>query len=253
MRIAVAGGSGMVGRLVVPALERRGHHTRVLSRSQGVDLASGAGLDAALDGVDAVVDVTNARTTSREEARAIFSRLTTNLLAAERRAGVRHHVLLSIVGVDRLTGSPHYEGKRAQEELVKTGGIPWTIQRATQFHEFAPQMLSWTRKGDTAMIPPLLLQPVAASDVADALADLGAGSPQGALDLAGPAPEDLVDMVRRYLAARRESVTLIPSWRSGVFGVESAGEWFLPGPGATLAATTFEDWLARETAQRARE
>ncbi|TAK11714.1 MAG: NAD-dependent epimerase/dehydratase family protein [Acidobacteria bacterium] len=248
MRIVVAGGTGMVGRLVVSALGRRGHDAKVLSRSHGVDLSSGAGLDVALEGVDAVIDVTNARTTSPDEARRLFGGLTTNLLAAERRAGVKHHVLLSIVGVDRLTGSPHYEGKRAQEALVKAGGVPWTIQRATQFHEFAPQTLSWTRKGGTAMIPPLLLQPVAASDVADALAGLGAGAPQGALDLAGPGPEDLVDMVRRYIVARGESVTLIPSWRSGLFGVESAGEWFLPGPGATLAPTTFQDWLAQQIA-----
>ena len=247
MLIAVAGGTGMVGRLVVPALVRRGHDARVLSRSQGVDLAAGTGLAAALDGVDAVIDVTNARTTSRDEARLVFSRLTTNLLAAERRAGVKHHVLLSIVGVDHLTGSPHYEGKRAQEELVMSASTPWTIQRATQFHEFAAQMLSWTRKGDTAMIPPLLLQPVAAIDVGDALVDLATGSAARRIrNLAGPQPEDLVDMVRRYLAARRETLKLIPSWRSGVFGVESAGEWFLPPPDATLSRTSFAEWLAKQ-------
>lgn len=252
MRMAVIGGTGLVGRYTVEAARRAGHEPVVVARSRGIDVSTGQGLDEALAGVDAVIDVTNVRAPDAAETRRLFAAGTTNLLAAEQRAGVRHHVLLSIVNVDRSEGNAHYAGKRAQEALVAAGPIPFTIQRTTQFHEFAGMVAGRARKGDVAMVPPLLLQPVAAADVGDVLVEIAAGPPQRrAIDLAGPETQDLVDMARRTFQVRGESVRLIPTWRSGVFGPEYAGEIFLPGPDVRLAPTTFDDWLAALAAERA--
>jgi uncharacterized protein YbjT (DUF2867 family) len=181
----------------------------------------------------------------------LFETATRQLLAAEQRARVRHHVLLSIVAIDRIEGNAHYAGKRAQEALLEAGSIPFTIQRATQFHEFAGMLVSWVRQGQTVVLPPLLLQPVAVADVGEVLAEIAVGAPQGrATDLAGPELQDLIDMARRTMAARGESIRLVPSWRNGLFGVEAAGEMFLPGPGARLAPTTFDAWLQNQNADR---
>jgi uncharacterized protein YbjT (DUF2867 family) len=244
MRIAVAGGTGLAGRETVAALRRSGHEAVVLARSAGVDLTTGEGLAAALAGVDAVIDALNTRTTDPERTRAFFAATTTHLLAAERQAGVRHHVVLSIVGLDRIEGSGHYAGKREQERLALSGAVPATVVRATQFFEFAAMVVGWTRRGQEARLPPLLLQPVAVADVAEVLVEVAVGKPRnGILDLAGPETQDLVDMARRTLAARGESLRLVPTWR-GLYGVEMAGEVLLPGPDARIAPTTFEEWLA---------
>jgi uncharacterized protein YbjT (DUF2867 family) len=248
MRIAVIGGTGVVGRHTVEALRRAGHDPVVVARSRGVDISTGAGLDDALAGVDVVIDVTNIQAPDAEVTRNLFAAATKNLLAAEQRAQVRHHVLLSVVGIDRLEGNAHFDGKRRQEQLLSDSPVPVTIQRATQFHEFAWQVVQWTRLGQMATVPPLLVQPIAAADVADVLAEIATSVPQGrAADLAGPEPQDLVDMARRTLAARGESIRLIPSWRSGLFGVDAAGEVLLPGPEARLAPTTFDAWLAGQS------
>jgi uncharacterized protein YbjT (DUF2867 family) len=248
MRIAVIGGTGVVGRHTVEALRGAGHDIIVVARTRGVNVLTGEGLDDALVGVDAVIDVTNVQAPDAQATQNLFAAATRNLLAAEQRAQVRHHVLLSIVGVDRLEGNAHYAGKRMQEEILSSGPIPFTIQRATQFHEFAGQVVGWTRVGQVATVPPLLVQPVAAADVGDVLAEIVASSPRGrATDLAGPEPQDLVDMARRTLSARGESIRLIPSWRNGVFGVEAAGEVLLAGSQARLAPTTFDTWLARQS------
>jgi uncharacterized protein YbjT (DUF2867 family) len=249
MRIAVIGGTGVVGRHTVEALRRAGHDTVVVARSRGVDVSTGAGLDDALVGVETVIDVTNIQAPDAEATRNLFAAAMGNLLAAEQRARVRHHVLLSIVGIDRLEGNAHFAGKRRQEQLLSNSPVPVTIQRATQFHEFAGMVVVWTRQGQVATVPPLLVPPIAAADVGDVLAEIATGAPQGrATDLAGPEPQDLVDMARRTLAARGESIRLIPSWRSGLFGVDAAGEVLLPGPEARLAPTTFDTWLTGQSA-----
>ena len=243
MRIAVAGATGNIGSRTVEVLERRGHDVVRISRSAGVDLTTGSGLDAALEGVDAVVDATNVPALEREEAVAGFGTATANLLAAEHRAGVRHHVLLSIVGIHRVTGNPHYAGKREQERLVEAGGVPWTIVPVTQFHDFAAMVAGWTEQDGAAEIAPLLVQPIAPADVAEVLAEIATGEARGRYhDFAGPEPQDLVDMARRTLAVTGRSVRLVPSW-SSVFGPEMAGEVLLPAEGARIAPTTFDDWL----------
>jgi uncharacterized protein YbjT (DUF2867 family) len=244
MRIAVAGATGRIGRLTITALERAGHKTVPLSRATGVDAYAGSGLAEALRDADALIDVTNNPSQDRAEIVDFFGTVTKNLLAAEEKAGVRHHVPLSIVGLDHDTRAPHYAGKREQERLVADGPVPWSIVRATQFHDFAAMVAGWTEKDGVATIAPLLVQPIAHEDVAAILADVAAGPPLGGrLDIAGPETQDLVDMARRTLAARGQDIRLVPTWR-GPFGPDMAGEVMLPGEGAKLGPTTFDDWLA---------
>jgi uncharacterized protein YbjT (DUF2867 family) len=201
------------------------------------------GLAAALRGVDAVINVTNVPSTDEAEIVDFFATTTGNLLAAGEAAGV-HHVLLSIVGVDRGQQSAHYAGKREQERLVARSSAPWSIVRATQFHDFAATVAQRAERDGVATIAPLLVQPIAPVDVAATLARVASGPPlRTAVDVAGPQTHDLVDMARRTFAARGRKITLIPTWR-GMFGPSMAGEVLLPGDGATLTPTTFEDWLA---------
>ncbi len=247
MRIAVAGATGNIGARTADVLERGGHEVVRISRSRGVDLTTGEGLDDALAGVDAVVDAINAPASDRDDTVDYLGTTTRTLLAAEQRAGVRHHVLLSIVGIHDVEGNAHYAGKREQERLVEAGPVPWTIVPVTQFHDFAAMVASWTEKDGVATIAPLLVQPIAPDDVADVLAELALGEPRGQyVDVAGPEPQDLVDMARRTYQARGREVKLVPTWR-GVFGPQMAGEVLLPGENARLAPTTFEEWLAKET------
>ncbi|MFL6073813.1 MAG: SDR family oxidoreductase [Mycobacteriales bacterium] len=244
MRIAVAGATGRVGSGAVAVLERAGHQTVPISRAAGVDAYAGTGLDDALRGVDAVIDATN--TSARDEAEIVdfFGTITRNLLAAEESQGVRHHVLLSIVGIDHDQNVAHYSGKREQERQVTAGPVPWSIVRATQFHDFGAMVAEWTERDGTATVPPLLVQPVDPADVAEALADVATGEPLHAkLDVAGPETQDLVDMARRTFAVRGKDVTLVPTWR-GIFDTSMAGEVLLPADGARLTRITFADWLA---------
>jgi uncharacterized protein YbjT (DUF2867 family) len=244
MRIAVAGATGNIGARTVAALERDGHEAVRISRSLGVDLITGDGLDEALAGVDAVVDATNAPVTDASETVEYFGTTTRNLLAAEQRTGVRHHVLLSIVGIHSIEGNAHYAGKREQERLVADGPVPWTIVPVTQFHDFAAMIASWTEQDGVAPIAPLLVQPIAPADVGDILAEIAAGEPQGRyVDVAGPETQDVVDMARRTHEVLGRKVKLVPTW-SGLFGLTMAGNVLLPGEGARIAPTTFDDWLA---------
>ncbi|MEU5160239.1 NAD(P)H-binding protein [Streptomyces sp. NPDC020875] len=244
MRIAVAGATGNIGALTVAALERDGHQVVRISRSLKVDLLTGEGLDEALAGVDAVIDATNCTASDPEETVRYFGTTTRKLLDAGQRAGVRHHVLLSIAGVSRVEGNAHYAGKREQERLVAEGQVPWTIVPATQFHDFAEMVTSWTEQDGVATVAPLLVQPIAPADVADVLAEIAVGDPKGHyVDVAGPEPQDLVDMARRTHLARGREVRLVPTW-SGLFGPAMAGDVLLPAEGARIAPTTFDQWLA---------
>lgn len=245
MRIAVAGATGNIGARTVAALRRSGHTPVAISRAQGVDLLTGEGLDAALKGVDAVIDAISSPPVSREETRRYFGTTTANLLDAEQRAGVGHHVLLSIVGISRTSGgTAHYEGKRQQERLIAQGPVPWTIVPATQFHDFAALAASWTETDGVATIAPLLVQPIAPDDIAGVLAEVAAGVPQGRhVDVAGPETQDLVDMARRTHDVLGRSIKLVPTW-AGPLDVSMAGNVLLPGEDARIEPTTFDEWLA---------
>ncbi|SNY71627.1 SDR family oxidoreductase [Paractinoplanes atraurantiacus] len=244
LRIAVAGGTGLAGRQVVEAIRTRGHSPVVLSRAAGVDLLTGAGLDDALTGADVVVDVSNVLTQRKAVAVDFFEKAGTHLTAAATRAGVRHLLSLSIVGVDRVKNG-YYTGKLRQEEIVRTSGLPWTILRATQFHEFAGQLLSAV-PGPLALVPTGKVQPIAVREVGEHLAALALEPPQAmAPELAGPRLETLVDMARRLMAAggaRRRPV--LPVYFPG--GMSAGG--LLPTSDGPRGTQTYTDWLKENTA-----
>jgi uncharacterized protein YbjT (DUF2867 family) len=243
VRIAVAGGTGRVGKPVVEAVRAAGHEPVVLTRSNGVDVTTGAGLDRALDGASVVIDVSNVTTLGRRKSVAFFEAATGNLIQAGQRAGVTHLVVLSIIGIDRVdTG--YYAGKRRQEELALSGGIPASVLRATQFHEFIAQLLERER-GPVALVPRMRSQPVAAREVASALVDLALGGPAGmAPGLAGPEPLEMTDMARRFLRAKGLRRVVVPVRVPGTAGQGMASGALLPtGPGPR-GRETFGEWLA---------
>lgn len=246
MKIAVAGGTGLVGHQVVEKLADTGHDAVVLARSTGVDLATGAGLDAALDGVDAVVDVTNIDTINRAKATEFFTAAAANLARASENAGVGHIVLLSIVGVDRIPFG-YYEAKLAQERALQDGAVPVTVLRATQFHEFADQNLG-RLVGPLAVIPRMRMRPVASSEVADELVQLATTIQDAAteplVELAGPEQLELVDLARRVSKSRRMRKLVLPITLSGAAGRPMASGALLPTGDHRTGSITFDDWLA---------
>jgi uncharacterized protein YbjT (DUF2867 family) len=252
MRLAIAGGTGAVGRHVVDVARSRGHDAVVLSRSAGVDLEAGTGVAGALAGADAVIDVASVTATSAPRSIAFFETVTRHLLAAEAEAGIRHHVVLSIIGVPAAPYG-YYAGKARQEELVQASGDGWTILRAAQFHEFAAQMVDRGRVGPVVVCPGMRCRPIAAVEVAEALVTIAEGAPRGVdRELAGPREESMPDLVRRYLHAigRRTPVLAVPV--PGGFGRALRDGSLLPGPDAALGSLTFDAWLATSTAEAAR-
>jgi uncharacterized protein YbjT (DUF2867 family) len=252
VRIAVAGGTGWTGRLVVEALRQRGDEPVVLARSAGVDLTTGTGLNGKLDGVEAVIDVTNVVTTRAARAIKFFEAVTANLLAAERDAGVGHHVALSIVGIDRVDYS-YYRGKRAQEELVlrgpDSGAVGGTVLRATQFHEFAAQMID--RRGPVVLAPKMLCQPVALVEVASHLVELARGGPLGmAPELAGPEQLRMPDMIRQLSRVRHGRRPVVAIGVPGKVGKQFTGGALLPTEPGPRGTITFAAWLADQAANR---
>lgn len=243
-KVAVAGGTGVVGRYVVAAVAAQGHTPVVLSRSAGVDLVTGRGLDEALAGADAVVDVSNVTTLSRRRSVAFFETATRHLVDAGRRAGVAHHVALSIVGCDRVDLG-YYAGKVRQEELVLAAGVPGSVLRATQFHEFPGQLLE--RGRGPVVVPDMLSQPIAAREVGAALAELALGDPVGmAPEIAGPEQLRMPEMVRALLRARGEDRRVWTLRLPGRAARAAATGGLLPtGPGPR-GVQTYAEWLAAE-------
>lgn len=253
MRIAVAGGTGQTGALVVGALRAQGHEVDVLARSTGVDLdrpvdALAETLATRLAGVDVVVDALNVTTMRAAESEAFFGRTSAALLAAGDLAGVGHHVVLSIVGIDRVPYD-YYAGKVLQERLVTEGPLPWTILRATQFHEFAGQMLGRLRVGPLALAPRMPVQPVAMAEVAEVLAALAVAPPRRTVvEVAGPRREDLVDLSRRTARADRAAGEDAPRLVVGVpvpgaFGRGVRAGALLADAPEHVGAQTFAEWL----------
>ena len=244
MRIAVAGGTGTVGRHIVSAASDRGHDVVVISRDSGADVSTGAGVTKALTGVDTVVDVTNTSTFSARTARRFFETATRHLLEAEKANGVGHHVALSVVGIDKIDAS-YYAGKLAQERAVSAGRIPYTIVRAGQFHEYVGQLVARMR-GPIVVLPKSLARPVAAREVGAHLVTVAENGPAGrATDFVGPLDERLADLGRRLLAydgvrGRRVVELRLP----GTFG-RGLASGVLCGNGPRIEAKlTFDDWLS---------
>lgn len=244
MKIAVAGGTGTVGSHVVDAARREGHDTVILTRAHGVDLRTGVGLSQALDGVEVVVDVANVASTSAEKSVDFFTTTAQTLGEAAAIAGVRHYVVLSIVGVDRAPEG-YYAGKLAQEKIVSAGSVPWTIQRATQFHEFAPQIFANATLGPLHFAPRMRTQPVAAREVAERLVELAVSGPAGRVtDFGGPREESLVEMIRAYARAIGHRGWIPAISLPGGFGRAMRAGSMLPGAESDLGTQTYADWIA---------
>jgi uncharacterized protein YbjT (DUF2867 family) len=246
MKIVVIGGSGLIGTKLVDNLHQRGHEVVAASLSSGVNILTGAGLAQALTGAQVVVDVANSPSFEDKAVLEFFETAGRNLLAAETAAGVGHHVALSVVGADRLPASGYLRAKIAQEKLIKDSRIPYTILRATQFFEFVGGIAQSATDGQTVRLPPALMQPIAADDVAAALADVTVEEPlNGTVELAGPERIPLDELVRRFLSATQDARKVTTDVHARYFGAELNDQSLTPGDNPRIGATRFEDWLSR--------
>jgi uncharacterized protein YbjT (DUF2867 family) len=244
MKLAVIGGTGLIGSQVVQKLTAAGHEAVTAAPSTGVDLITGKGLDQALQGADVVINLANSPTF--DEASLDFFRTSMkNLLAAGERAGVRHQVILSIVGVDQVPQLDYYRAKTLQEDLLRQGPTPYSIVRATQFFEFMDAVLSWTSDDNTVRLPATRLQPIAAADVVDAVVEASTGAPlQGIRNVAGPDVFPLDELGRVTLAAHHDGRTVITDDHAGMFAAVT-GDVLIAGPDAHLAPTHYQDWIQK--------
>lgn len=242
MTLTVIGGTGLIGSQVVQKLTAAGHEAVPAAPSTGVDLITGKGLDQALEGAEVVINLANSPTF--DEASLDFFRTSmNNLMAAGERAGVRHHVILSIVGVDQVPQLDYYRAKTLQEHLLRQGPTPYSIVRATQFFEFMDAVLSSTSDDTTVRLPATRLQPIAAADIVDAVVEVSTGAPlQGIRNVAGPDVFSLDELGRVTLAARQDNRTVITDDKAGMFAGIS-GNVLTAGPDAHLAPTHYQDWI----------
>jgi uncharacterized protein YbjT (DUF2867 family) len=249
MKIVVIGGTGLIGRRVVELLSERGHDAVAASPSTGVDTLTGEGLAAALEGADAVVDTANAPSFEDGPVLEFFQRSTGNVVAAEKDAGVRHHVALSIVGADRMPDIGYMRAKVAQERIVRESGVPFTIVRATQFFEFIGALADGATQGDTTVLSDVLMQPIAAADVSAALAEVAVSDPaNGVIELAGPEPLRLDELARRLLAARGDARTVVTDPHAGYYGGTVDDRSLTPGNDPAISdhrfgTTEYSRWL----------
>lgn len=249
MKIVIIGGTGLIGSKLVILLRERGHDAVAAAPSTGVDTLTGQGLREALEGANVVVDVSNSPSFDAAPALAFFETSTRNLLAFESTAGVRHHVALSVVGTERLSESGYFRAKIAQEQLIRSGQIPYTLVHATQFFEFLKGIADISMEGGKARLPPVMFQPMAADDVASALADVAVATPANRIvEIAGPTPFRLDELVRRRLAALGDRREVIADLAATYSGARVNDQTLMPGPAALLGATSFETWLTRSAA-----
>jgi uncharacterized protein YbjT (DUF2867 family) len=245
MKIVIIGGSGRVGGNVVRRLDAQGHDPVPASPATGVDTITGEGLADVMAGADVVVDVSNAPVWDDDAVREFFTTSTRNLLAAERDAGVGHHLAVSIVGADRLPDSGYLHAKVAQEAEIEAGAVPYTILRATQFFEFLPQIVEAGSDGDSVRLPTGLMQLVAADDVAATVADLATGGRVGRrVELGGPEALGVDAWARRLFAATGDDRTVVGDPHARYFGTELHGGELTPGSEARVGTVDFETWLA---------
>jgi len=247
MRIAIAGGSGTVGRYVVQAARQAGHEAVVMSRSAGIDVRTGEGLAGALRGVEVIVDAANSGTTRRAKATDFFTQVTDNLQSVGGAQGVSRLVTLSIVGLERLPGFGYYQAKLAQEAAALAGPLPVSIVRATQFHEFPVQILSRSRFGPVGLMPIMRIQPVSARAVGEVLLQTAVGPGLGAaLEVGGPEEKDLVSLARAVVRKRGMPTSVVPLPVPGRAGKAMRAGAQLPQSGARIVGPTFEEWLEGE-------
>ena len=246
MKIAVIGGTGLIGSQVVELLNTHGHEAVPHSPASGLDLLTGEGLPEALAGADVVVNLTNSPTFD-EASPAFFQTTMDNLLAAAKTAGVGHVVMLSIVGAELVPDLVYYRAKVLQEDILKAGPVLYSIVRATQFFEFMPAVLSWTSDEKTVRLPATLVQPMASSDVARAVAKVSTSVPlQGTLNIAGPEVFRLDELGKITLVAQNDQRAVVTDDSAGMFAVVSGDALIAKdGDDAMIAETTYKDWLAR--------
>jgi uncharacterized protein YbjT (DUF2867 family) len=248
MKIAVIGGTGLIGSRLVSKLREHGHEAVAAAPNTGVNTITGEGLAEVLRGVSVVVDVSNSPSWNDAEVLKFFQTSTRNLLTYEAAAGVRHHVALSVVGTDRLAESGYMRAKIAQEELIKTSSIPYTVVHATQFFEFLKGLADISMVGDKVHLPPVLFQPMSADDVASGLARVAVGQPvNGMVEIAGPEQFRVDELVRRRLDLLKDPREVIPDPNARYGGARVSERTLLPGKNARLGETTFETWLAEPT------
>jgi uncharacterized protein YbjT (DUF2867 family) len=246
MKIVVIGGTGLIGSKLVEKLREDGHEPLAASPDTGVNTLTGDGLAEALEGAQVVVDVANAPVWDDAEVLDFFQTSSRNILAAESAAGVKHHVTLSVVGADRLPESGYLRAKLAQEETAKTGSVPYTILRATQFFEFIGRIADSSTDGDTVRLAPVFVQPESADDVAAALAEVAVSEPvNGIVELAGPEQFRLDELARRVLRANNDPRPVTADVHARYFGAELIDHSLTPGSNARIAPTRFEDWLSQ--------
>jgi len=245
MKIVVIGGTGLIGSKVVTILVAHGHEALAASPASGVNTLTGEGLAAALQGASVVVDVSNSPSFEDAPVLEFFQTSTHNLLAAAREAGVGHYVALSVVGTDRLGESGYMRAKIAQEDMIRESSMPYSIVHATQFFEFVKSIADGSTVDGTVHLPPVLFQPVAAADVSRAVARVAAGSPlNGFAEIAGATQFRLDEFVRRGLLARNDPRRVTGDPHARYFGAELGERTLLPGDGAEIGETSFEQWLA---------
>jgi uncharacterized protein YbjT (DUF2867 family) len=245
MKVVVIGGTGLIGSKLVAKLREHGHEAVPASPESGVNTMTGAGLEQALSGSAVVVDVSNSRSFDDQAAMQFFETSTRNLLAAEGLAGVKHHVALSVVGTDRLVESGYFRAKLTQERLIKESGVPYSIVHATQFFEFAKMIADFSMQGERVHLPPVLVQPMAAVDVAAALGSVATGSPlNGTVEVAGPAEMRLDAFVRQGLAASNDPRNVVADPQALYFGIHVTERTLVPERGSRRGEVTFERWLA---------
>src|SRR5262245_27880170 len=250
MKVVVIGGSGLIGKQLVSNLRKGGHDAVAASPSTGVDTLTGAGLAEALKGAQVVVDVTNSPSFEDAAVMAFFETSTRNLLGAEKAAGVGHHVALSVVGANGLPNSGYMRAKVAQEALIKAGGVPYTVVRATQFFEFIGRIADEATEGDTVRLSPALMQPVASADVAATLADIAVRTPaNGIVELAGPDAIGFDEVIRRFLHANGDRRRVSTDVHRRCFGTELDDRSLTPGEHPRIAPTHLADWLGRSAAE----
>ena len=246
MKIVVIGGSGLIGTKLVNMLRDSGQEALAASPSSGVNTLTGVGLSAALEGAAVVVDVTNSPSFEDAAVLHFFDTSTRNLLRAAADAGVGHYVALSVVGADRLPDSGYMRAKIAQEALIRSATVPYTIVRATQFFEFLGAIAGSSAAGDTVRLPPARMQPIAADDVAAALADVAVGTPvNGMVEVAGPEPLPMDALVRRFLRAHQDTRQVVADVHARYYGAELNDHSLTPGDNPRLGPTRLEDWLSR--------
>jgi uncharacterized protein YbjT (DUF2867 family) len=243
MKIVVIGGSGLIGSKLVAKLDRHGEQAVAASPDSGVDTLTGEGLSEVLEGAHVVVDVSNSPNWDDEAVMHFFRTSSRNVLAAEEAAGVRHHVALSVVGTERLQESGYFRAKMAQEELIQASSIPYSIVHATQFFEFIESIARDATDGNTVRLPPALIQPMAADDVARAVGRVALGPPvNGIVDVAGPELFRLDELVRGRLKATGDPREVVTDPHSRYFGITPGERTLLPGAGARIAETSLDEW-----------